>query len=370
MKKYLILSYALGTLFFACSNEEMFENQSKPEQAGLSDNLKANTLNRLVEKYGDAIESIEKDMVYFDSNTLRSMETNNDAPVEIAFPDKKRDLVRFKTGITIEACDSFYVYQGDILLSEEQIDLLLSQEDGTDTYTDDQAVKTRGTVLNHITYRWPYCIIKYGFKNDFTSRHRTYVREAIAEWTRACPFLQFIEVDNLQREIENNVYMYDCIFFMHGNGSYSSLGRQGGVQAISIDQNEGDKGTVMHELGHALGMIHEHNRRDRDNDIIVYMDNIIKKYRHNYETTPKSYNLLMTRGTSNNYSLNPDFSTTIDFNSIMLYPSAGHGFAINQNKPVMTKKDGKTGFNAQRNYIAKGDRSIIYSFYGLTPPLN
>lgn len=51
-----------------------------------------------------------------------------------------------------------------------------------------------------------------------------------------------------------------CIFFPQNLRCWSYVGRIGGKQDISIGSGCGFKGTVIHEILHALGFFHEHTR--------------------------------------------------------------------------------------------------------------
>lgn len=44
-----------------------------------------------------------------------------------------------------------------------------------------------------------------------------------------------------------------------------------------------NRGNAAHELGHALGLWHEHTRPDRDTYIRINWDNIYPDYRHNFQ---------------------------------------------------------------------------------------
>lgn len=69
----------------------------------------------------------------------------------------------------------------------------------------------------------------------------------------------------------------DYVYFTSGNtGCWSSVGRIGGRQEINL-QSPGcltKKGTVVHEMMHALGFLHEQNRWERDKHVTVNYQNI------------------------------------------------------------------------------------------------
>jgi len=108
--------------------------------------------------------------------------------------------------------------------------------------------------------------------------------------------------------------------------------------------NDAEVRTYRHELGHSLGLHHEHQRPDRDNYIIYNSDNV--------ETGQKSQFSKMTAGSYNYYG------STFDFNSIMLYGS----YAFNKNNnATLTKKDSTTW--VAPSSISVTDEFVIRQIY-------
>uniref|UniRef100_A0A0N5B2C4 Metalloendopeptidase n=1 Tax=Strongyloides papillosus TaxID=174720 RepID=A0A0N5B2C4_STREA len=82
------------------------------------------------------------------------------------------------------------------------------------------------------------------------------------------------------------------------------------------------KAYILHEIGHALGLIHEQSRSDRDKYVNVKFDNINNKEHSNFRRF--------------NFSTNKNYSTSYDFASIMHYHQ--NDFAVNKDEPVLTSK--------------------------------
>ncbi|XP_078110462.1 hatching enzyme 1.2-like [Sander vitreus] len=67
----------------------------------------------------------------------------------------------------------------------------------------------------------------------------------------------------------------DYLSFFSGTGCWSYVGRQGGVQQVSLLKNGClYTSTVQHEVLHALGFHHEHVRSDRDTYVSILTANI------------------------------------------------------------------------------------------------
>ena len=58
---------------------------------------------------------------------------------------------------------------------------------------------------------------------------------------------------------------------------WSAVGKWGGKQHLSLYVYGCIYvGTAIHELMHAVGFYHEHNRNDRDNYVTIHFENVVK----------------------------------------------------------------------------------------------
>lgn len=101
----------------------------------------------------------------------------------------------------------------------------------------------------------------------------------------------------------------------------------------------------MHELGHALGFHHEHERPDRDQYVEIHNENIQEKYQIRFIRTDP--NQVLTLG-------------SYDYGSVMHYSLTA--FSKNGLK-TMTPKFNYTGKIGQRKRLSRMDKTKANNFY-------
>nr|BAJ23941.1 hatching enzyme [Hypomesus nipponensis] len=149
-------------------------------------------------------------------------------------------------------------------------------------------------------------VIAYTIGSEYSGREREIIETALRSFTPvSC--LRFVP-----RTRET-----DYIRVVSQDGCFSSLGRQGGPQVLSIN-NRGcmENKIIQHETLHALGFQHEHTRSDRDQYVKINFANIDPAMKYNFAKTDTN-----------------NLGTTYDYASIMQYPR--RGFAINPNVDVI-----------------------------------
>ncbi|MCI0591546.1 MAG: M12 family metallopeptidase [Gammaproteobacteria bacterium] len=219
--------------------------------------------------------------------------------------------------------DGQAIFEGDIVLdSVDGMERLVAE------VINETGVAARGIVITGAQFRWPGGVVP--FTIDPALPNVTRVNDAIAHWHNRT------HIRLVARTNEQNF-----VTFSPGNGCSSPVGMRGGQQFITLAPGC-DRGSVIHEIGHAVGLWHEQSREDRDRFIRILWQNIEAGREHNFAQ----------------HIADGDDVGPYDFGSIMHYPT--RAFSRN-NQPTIETLNGEA--IGQRNGLSDGDVQAINFIY-------
>jgi len=252
--------------------------------------------------------------------------------VLLAFPDKKpSEIITLKDGTAFARYDSTYVIGGDVILTQEQVDILTKN-----------ANRERSAPMESTTNYWPLGKVYYTFDASIPIGHawRALIQTAIADYTTKTSLIF------QQRTNEPNYIVFKEV---NGNVSSSQRGMIGGAQDITLGNLYREASTAIHEIGHAIGLGHEHVRPDRDTYVNIHLNMILSGKEHNFTKW----------GSNDGYN-----HGAFDFNSVMIYNSYAFTKDEITPSPTMTRKNGDLIFMGSA--LSSGDVEGIKFIYG--PP--
>ncbi|RIH83575.1 Flavastacin [Calidithermus terrae] len=265
-------------------------------------------------------------------------------------PGRKGEVKTVTIGgkpFTYEVIDGLAIYQGDMILGSEA-QLMRMAARAAEPGVGPQGVGCSegfGGDFGWSCTRWPGGRVPYVFANDWGSEAnntamRARIAQAIAHW----------------EEHTNLDFYHDAggpnkLIFRNSEGCSSFVGRRDDLvdDPQNVNLNMGcDLSAVIHEIGHAVGLYHEHSREDRDGFVQVLWGNIEGGKEHNFN-----------RHVDDGFDVGP-----YDFESIMHYSCSA--FSRNGMPTLQILAPGVTCADVGDNAVlSEGD---ILSAYRMYPP--
>lgn len=254
---------------------------------------------------------------------------------ETAFPGQTGEITNITVGeieLTVEKFGEIYVYQGDIIIDPQDYE----------NFDQNQEKKSKGIPFL-LVRTWPDNTLPYVFDEGASEEFKNLVQEGIG---------MIAENTNVmihERNDEHSYVIFEPIPADSEIGGSSKIGNFPviGKQKIRVSMNA-PVGTVAHEIMHALGLLHEQSRANRDEYIEIISENIKDRYEDNFDK---------------DLTYRPN--ATYDYQSILHYGSyffQKENLIPQTDYPTITKKDGSIFF-ANRNFITQNDIEKINDLY-------
>jgi len=184
--------------------------------------------------------------------------------------------------------------------------------------------------------KWAGGLVRYRFHDKdavFSEAAKKTAREAMAEWKeKTGNRVRFEEMSPTAWDmICKGIGQTQYLTIQHTNGVNDSTVGSVAISRINISPNHAtEKRTYLHELGHTLGLMHEHQRHDRDNYVMI--DSVHLKDNVNYGIIPEKTVVAGLKPVKIlfitiylPYIWYVDYGKTVgsfDFNSVMLYATS------------------------------------------------
>jgi hypothetical protein len=242
-----------------------------------------------------------------------------------------RGFARFRGNVVpFEVRDGLAIYDNDIILGQpHEIDLVSPKD--VDSERQSQGITST-------SYRWPGAVVPYLIDSTMPNQYR--VTDAVNHWnTKLSGFIRLVP-----RTTETHY-----VRFVRPASSTTCNSYIGYIRMAAQPINIGDScstGNAIHEIGHAIGLYHEHTREDRNSFVRINFANITSTATSNFDQAISASDDL------GNY----------DYGSIMHY--GAYAFSANGLPTIETIPAGIS--IGQRSTLSAGDIAGVQTMYPVT----
>ncbi|XP_071116011.1 blastula protease 10-like [Haliotis cracherodii] len=152
-----------------------------------------------------------------------------------------------------------------------------------------------------VTRHWPQATVPYQITSGLKQYQIQWAIDAMSLWENSTCIRFYPRSALLASQLGHD----DYVSFTNGSSCRTMVGRVPGGQDLSVGQCS--KGSILHELGHTIGYVHEQSRPDRDANVDIIENNIIPTRESDF----KKYTSKLVR----------TFGLPYDYGSIMHYSS-------------------------------------------------
>jgi hypothetical protein len=202
--------------------------------------------------------------------------------------------------------------------------------------------------LADISHRWPNRTISYCLTSSLNDTQKTEARDAMFAWSSNANVV--FHDDGSPCEGASSHPSATQVQFTSWDQPYckATVGYTGEATEtvlITPDTNYCDTGTVMHEVGHLLGLQHEQSRPDRGQYIVIHKENIQDDQGDQFDIITNDVTTL---------------NSPYDCASIMHYTATT--FSKN-GEPTITAKDPSTCHISDEERLSSGDIAAVRAMY-------
>ncbi|XP_033847739.1 high choriolytic enzyme 1-like [Periophthalmus magnuspinnatus] len=240
---------------------------------------------------------------------LTLLSLGSTASMRNKLPEQEGRLDILETLLNVNPQDDGTLIEGDIKMKE-----LESNNGSPDDALSNAAACTSSTCLWE-KHEDGHVYVRYVISSDFSKFEKNFIQDAMKVFEEVT-CIRFEELNKREQQLFTNY-----INIISATGCWSYVGRQAGVQDLSLQKNGCmHKQIIQHELLHALGFYHEHNRSDRDDYVNIFYENILAGAENNFKLF-----------TTNN------LETSYDFFSVLQY--SNRAFSANGQMTIQAKHD-------------------------------